>query len=263
MTNDKGDLESMVKKSMKTAVVLPDLHVPYHDNRAFTAVLKYIKDEKPDVIVQLGDFYDCYSLSRYDKDPRRLASLQEEIDVGIEKWKELKKASPKSQLVMLEGNHERRLVKYLMKNPGLFGLKSLNPENLFGLKDLGVKFVSAENTYKLNHSLVVTHGAVDDGCKLSQHAGYSAKNTLDKWGNVSGIMGHGHRIGVSTKTLADGTMVQWVESGCLANLKPEYTKNPNWQHGFVIVNYTTNRFHLTPVTVANYEFYVGKKVYRG
>jgi predicted phosphodiesterase len=258
-------LENKVRiemKRMETAIILPDIHTPYHDDRAISVVVKYIKATKPDQIIQLGDMYDCYSLSRFDKDPARISSLQEEIDRGALIWQQLKEASPKSKLVMLEGNHERRLVKYLMKHPELHGLKALNPEVLFGLKELGIKFVRSEDTYYINNSLVATHGATDDGCKLSQHAGYSAKNTLDKWGNVSGIMGHGHRIGMSTRTLADGTMVQWIESGTLSRLKPEYVKNPNWQHGFVVVKYTKNRFHATPVVIANYEFIADGKVYR-
>ena len=171
-------------------------------------------------------------------------------------------ASPNSKYVMLEGNHERRLHKYLMKNPELHSLDVLKPENLFGLKELGVDFVKAEKTYHLNNKLIVTHGAQDDGCKLSAHAGYSAKNTMDKWGNISGIMGHGHRMGMSTKTMADGSMIQWVESGCLANLTPGYVKNPNWQHAFVTVYYTKNRFHIVPTTIANYEFIADGKLYK-
>lgn len=264
MSTKNEGLEAMVEKNMKTAVILPDIHVPYHDKRAVDLVVKYIKDTKPEVVVQLGDMYDCYGISRFDKNPKRIDTLQDEIDEGKKIWQAIKKASPKSKLVMLEGNHEARLPKMLMKaSPGMYSLNALRPKRLFELDTLGVEWYSSHDTYKLNNSLVITHGAADDGCKLSQHAGYSAKNTMDKWGNVSGIMGHGHRVGMSTKTMQDGTMVQWIEAGCLADLHPEYVKNPNWQHGFAVVNYTKNRFHATPIVIANYEFISNGKVYKG
>lgn len=261
-------LEDMVKKEykevkMKTALVLPDMHVPYHDERALQLVYKYIQYKKPNVIIQLGDFYDMYSLSKYDKDPSRIDSLQEEIDVGSQIWKNFKKLSPKSKLIMLEGNHERRLHKYLMKNPEMHSLNALKIENLLGLKELGVEFYHSEQTYHINKNLVVTHGAVDDGCKLSQHSGYSAKNTLDKWGNISGIMGHGHRVGMSNRTLSDGSVIQWVEAGHLCDPHPSYVKNPNWQQGIVLVNYTNNRFHITPATIVDYKFILDGKLWQG
>lgn len=250
------------EKDMKVAIILNDLHVPYHDQRAIDVMLHYVKDKNPDDIILAGDLYDCYALSRFDKDPKRIDSLQDEIDEGLKIWKSLKKASPKSRLTLIEGNHEHRLQKYLMKNPGMYSLNALKPENLFCLKDLNINFKTSEETFFLNANLVITHGAIDDGCKLSQHSGYSAKNTLDKWGNTSGVMGHSHRMGVSNKTIAHKQMVQWVENGCLCKLNPDYVKNPNWQQGFSVIYYTKNRFHIVPILIANYEFIADGKRYR-
>lgn len=258
-----GGLEEMVEREMKIAIVLPDLHVNYQDDLSLSSWLQYVRYKKPDIIVQLGDFYDCYAISRFDKDPKRLGLFQEEIDIGKKLWMAIKKASPHSSLYLVGGNHEERIPKTLIRNaPGMYNLKAVSPEKLFELEELGVKYVPPEKTFYLNKSLVVTHGAVDDGCKLSQHAGYSAKNTMDKWGNVSGIMGHNHRVGCSTKTLADGAMIQWHEIGCMTNLHPEYVKNPNWQQGFATVYYTKHRFHIIPTTLVNHEFIAEGKLYK-
>jgi predicted phosphodiesterase len=256
------DLEMKIEKSMKIAIVLPDIHVPYHDEKAINLVLKYVKDVKPDKIIQLGDFYDTFGISKYDKDPNRVDTLQQEIDTGYKLWKDIKRASPKSELVMLEGNHEARLRAFLMKNPGVYSLDALKPKNLFKLDELKVKWIPQEETYKINNSLVVIHGHNAGGGKLSQHSAYSAKNTLEKWGNVSGIMGHGHRLGMSCKTLHDGSVVQWYEAGHLANPHPDYMKNPNWQQGFIIVRYTNNRFHIAAVPITNYKMMVDGKMYQ-
>ena len=170
-------------------VILPDFHVPYHDKNAIDLTLKYIKKNKPDRIVQIGDFQDFYSVSKFDKDPKRIDTLQDELDIGYDIWKDIKKSSKKSKLVYLEGNHEFRLRKYLWRHPELHSLEILKLENVLKTKELGIKFYRNVDTFYLKPNLIATHGAKDDGCKLSQHSGYSAKNTLEKVG-INGISGH-------------------------------------------------------------------------
>ena len=239
------------------------MHVPYHDEEAFNLVLRYIKDKQPDVIIQQGDFYDCYGVSRFDKDPKRVDTLQEEIDIGKELWTKIERAAPKASLYMLGGNHEERIPKTILRhNPGMYSLKALQPDNLFELKDLGVKYIPPKKTFYLNENLVVTHGAVDDGCKLSQNSGYSAKNTIDKWGDTSVIMGHSHRIGTSYRTLSSGRQVVGHENGCLCQMKPEYVKNPNWQQGFSTVYFDKKKFQIVPTIIVDKQFIADGKTYK-
>jgi predicted phosphodiesterase len=262
----KEGLEEMVEKNyktMKTAIIIPDMHVPYHDEKSFNLVLKYIKDKKPNIVIQQGDMYDCYGVSRFDKDPKRIDTLQEEIDLGKELWKRIKQASPKASLYMVGGNHEQRIPKMLMRHsPGMYSLKALHPERLFELDELGIKYIPPEKTFYLNKNLVVTHGANDDGCRMSQHAGYSAKATSDKWGDISGIMGHTHRLGSNTRALASGKQVTWVENGCLCNLNPDYVKNPNWQQGFSTIYFDKERFQIVPTIIVDHEFIADGKTYK-
>ena len=269
----KASLEEMVKttkrgvartypKRYEMAVVLPDMHVPFHDEQALAPVIRFIQDYKPQKIIQAGDMYDFYELSKFDKDPKREKHLQDEIDEGKQIWRRLKYASPRSELILIEGNHERRLHKYLMRNPELHSLTSLRLENVLEVKSLGVKVVLAEDDYFLNENLLVTHGASDDGCKLSTKSGYTANANLLKKG-VSGLQGHSHRLGASFKSDYKGQKV-WYELGCLCKLNPEYSKNPDWQQGFAVVHYGKHYFNvqLIPIT-EKYNFYYGGKLYRG
>lgn len=250
-------LEDKIKK----CVVLPDIHVPFHDEKAINPVLKFIKDFNPDVLVQVGDFYDFYDVSKFDKDPERQYRLQDEIDEGKKLWKKIRKNAPKAKLYMLEGNHEHRLPKYLTRNPELHSLRSLKLENILELKDLDVKIIEAKDTFYLNKNIIVTHGGKDDGSKLRSKAGYSANANLLHH-NISGLSGHSHRLGASFKTDISGRKA-WYEVGCLCRLDPDYLKNPDWQQGFAVVHYGKNFFHvqLIPIT-ESYTFYYGGKKYK-
>ena len=72
----------MAKSSMKVACVLPDIHFPFQDKNALKVALDLINYVKPSVIIQVGDLVDCYSISRFSKDPDRISgtSLQKEFD---------------------------------------------------------------------------------------------------------------------------------------------------------------------------------------
>lgn len=189
----KKDLKDMLGElnmlAMQRAVILPDIHVPYEDDKALDLALKVIKKYKPERIIQLGDMYDFYSISRFDKHPDRIDSLQQELNRGFDIWKTIKKKSKNSLLEQLTGNHEVRLRKYLYRHPELYSLDCMKFENITRLDELDVKHYDVEDICYLNDDLIVTHGANDDGCKLSQYAGYSAKNTLEKLG-INGISGH-------------------------------------------------------------------------
>lgn len=248
-------------KGLKTAVILPDFHIPFQDDKTIDLVLKYVKDIKPDKIIQLGDFYDFYSISRFDKDPKRIDSMQDELDEGYTIWKKIKKAGKKSKLEQVEGNHEFRLRRYLWRHPELHSIKALELESILKVKELGIKFYRLEDTCYINDNLIATHGANDDGCKLSQYSGYSAKNTLDKMG-INGISGHSHRAASYYRTYMNGVK-EWHECGCLCDLHPEYVKNPNWQQAFGVVRYNKKDFDVKIIRIKEgYWFVVDKKKYK-
>ncbi len=64
---------------LESALIIPDLHAPYHDARAFALMLKVGKALRPKKIVIMGDFMDCYCVSDHDKDPQRATLLKEEL----------------------------------------------------------------------------------------------------------------------------------------------------------------------------------------
>lgn len=99
---------------MRTFLVVPDVHVPFHCRKITRLVTKLIKEINPDGIVQLGDGLDAFQISTYSKDPSRRNLLSEDID----DWKSIlnewaRHLRPGAVIHLLEGNHEYRLSKYI------------------------------------------------------------------------------------------------------------------------------------------------------
>lgn len=99
---------------MKTYVIVPDIHVPFHDRKFIKLVTKIIKHIDPDGLIQLGDAIDAFQISTYSKDPSRRNLLAEDIDdykLILNEWaRELKQ---NAAIHLLEGNHESRLSRYI------------------------------------------------------------------------------------------------------------------------------------------------------
>ena len=109
---------------LKTALLIPDTHRPYHDRKAYNLMLKAAKDIGVDEIVILGDYADIYALNAHGgKDPTLPTTLIEEIEDVNKGLDELDKLFPKAKKVYIQGNHEFRFERYILdKCPELFGV---------------------------------------------------------------------------------------------------------------------------------------------
>jgi len=233
--------------SWKTAGVLPDMHIPYHDTPSLDLVELILKDlGKLSEIIQVGDFVDAYPISKYAKNPAKASGfdLQHEIDEAHKVIRRLTNIAP---LTILEGNHEVRLEKYLKeKAPGLYGLKTLKIKKL--LTDITEVKRGKEVQVQLKNpvsyqiskylgKLFVFHG--DLWTKSgSRHAGQTAMQNVDRSG-LNVMHGHIHRIGTYNVT-KKGYELKGYEIGCLCEMDVEYCHSPNWQWGFSVVTYRDN-----------------------
>lgn len=207
----------------------PDVHFPHEDKPAVSCAENLCRHVAPDLIVILGDLLDCYAVSRYDKDPRRIGSLQDEIDQGTAFLRRLRNDHPAAEIVYKEGNHEERMQKFLWsKAPALASLRALELSDLLELDELDIRYIKAAERYSLG-ALTVTHGHV-----VRTGSGNSARGEMVKRA-TSGISGHTHRLGHVMHTNGNGT-AGWVEAGCLCSFSADYIGDysPDWQHGVVI-----------------------------
>jgi hypothetical protein len=51
---------------ISTYIIIPDLHVPYHDEKSLVAVEKFMQSRKWDGWLCLGDFVDLDLISRHN-----------------------------------------------------------------------------------------------------------------------------------------------------------------------------------------------------
>jgi hypothetical protein len=123
---------------IETCLVVPDLHVPFVSGTFLKLVTKLIKLLEPSYLVQLGDLVDCYYLSNFPK-LERSASIKEELEEAKKILNGWERIMPEgSSVFLLEGNHEKRLKKYIASRcddlkeiiPSLFDFYDLKQRNL-------------------------------------------------------------------------------------------------------------------------------------
>lgn len=246
---------SASKPATEKVVFLGDVHFPYQDKVALDLVDEFLAWFKPDFIYLIGDIVDCYQLSSFDKDPRRILGFQDELDQATEWLGRLSRAHPKSKKTLRLGNHERRLDKLLCRVPEISSLDSLSWKKLLKLDELGIE-LSPYNGRLHHRGFLVEHGDT-----VSSKSSATAAKMLERRG-TSGISGHVHRLGVSYRTNARGTHA-WYENGCLCSLQPDYIiGDPDWQQGFTVGHFLkhqdSKRFVIEQVTILDRSlFYAG------
>lgn len=249
----------------------PDSHGIFGDERAIGCSLALTRKVKPDVVFLLGDHVDFYAISRFDKDPKRLLSLQEDLDAAERFVAAFRKAAPNAAIYYLEGNHENRLQRWLhSKGPEFTVLKErvrlkrkngsrrqlLSVPYLLGLGDYGVKWVGGGSKHV--GGITFKHGNL-----VRSRGGATAMAELAKEG-TSGVSGHTHRIGHAALTNRGG-VYGWNEGGCLCGLDPDYMEGqvPDWQHGTTYgawANGMSGRFYMTTAHIIDGKTMYGDKV---
>lgn len=193
----------------------------------------------------MGDLLDFYQLSRFDRNPERTRNLQGELDEAADLLGQIRRAAPTARLVLLQGNHEYRLRKYLWQQaPELSGLRSLKIDELLSMAKLRIEYI--ESGFLRFRALAVKHGNA-----IRSKSGFTATAELERLG-VSGVSAHSHRAGQVYRSNVSG-MYSWTECGCLCDLSPEYMEGqvPDWQHALAYGTHETggHRFeiHLAPI----------------
>src|SRR5947209_1005966 len=124
------------------AVIANDFHIPFQDERALFLFKLFLRRERPDWLILNGDFQDFWEISRYDLTPRTGKEFRQEIEIGRQILRSVRRSLPRSRITWIEGNHEFRLRKYLIQNAReLYGLPGLSVADLFDLKQLRIEYV--------------------------------------------------------------------------------------------------------------------------
>lgn len=241
-------------------LLIPDVHIPFEDKRAWNLMMAVARNVKPDRIIVLGDFLDKYCLSTHPKDPdKRHILLKDEIDAGLARLDELD-ALGATHKDFLAGNHEFRLDRYIQdKAPDLFGL--LTTRKLLELDRRGWAYTPYKH-FKTIGKLVVTHDA--------GKAGLGA--TADAVGKFGHSVAHGHTHTFVTVVRGDamgnkhvGCSFGWLGDPNAANYVHEIHKKMNWSHGFGLALMDSKGWvRMQPVQIfPDYSCIAFGKVYQG
>jgi hypothetical protein len=235
---------AIITGKVLTAVIYGDTHFPYQDEKALRVVQGIVKSVKPTVLVNDGDLVDCWQISRFDKDPTRKDSLQDNIDEAREHLAEMALLAPKTRRVLLEGNHESRLTRTIWGLEGaareLPKLRAFNQAmtwpKLLETQAIGWEWVSERDQSKtaILPKIITKHGTV-----VRKWSGASARGEWERYGK-SGTSGHTHRLGTFYHRDHNGT-ASWTETGCTCLLDPPYGTDFDWIQGCVLLTWNKDR----------------------
>jgi predicted phosphodiesterase len=189
---------------VKRVIIFSDAHFTDTPTTAFKALLKMIKQFKPQVIICNGDAFDGQVLSRfpsinYDQKPNVL----QELNACRYHLDEIVKHKPAGcELIWCLGNHDMRYESWLVnKVPEYSGVDGFSLKYHFPeWKTCWSYWIGEETIIKHRH-------------KGGRSAGYS---NLLAAGNTNIITGHTHVLAIQPITNYQGTY--WgVQTGCLAD----------------------------------------------
>jgi predicted phosphodiesterase len=227
--------ELKVKKVKGPKVgVFSDLHIPFHDERALDAALSWLKDQKPDSLVALGDICDFYGFSRWTKDPR-LVDPERDYLMVKQFWAVLRREFPDCKIYWKEGNHEYRFWDYLHKNaPALIAMRTgLSMEELFDLKKLKIHYSPRIERLEVG-PISLMHGHEFNGLSATVNA---ARGLFNK-AKSTAVCGHLHQRSSHTEARLGGKPISTWSIGCLCQLHPDYATINKWSHSVMLIDHS-------------------------
>lgn len=243
--------------ALEPVLIVSDAHIPYHSRVWWDLLLQVGQFLRPKHLVVIGDFADFYSVSDHDKDPERANRMDYEL-AEVDKCLDALDALGAADKLYIEGNHEDRLRRYLMKNPQL--ARVVSTEKLLRLKERGWEFVP----YKRHAARGAVHFTHDVGA-AGRNAVFRA---LDVYQH-SVVSGHTHRLqyiveGSATgdtklsATFGWGGDVEQVDYMCLARARRD------WALGFGVgyIEPSSGYVYLTPVPVVHGTCVVNGRLFR-
>lgn len=249
-------------KKRGTALIIPDTHIPYHDEKAYALMLDVAKSVKDlSEIVILGDYADFYAVNSHGKHPDFSHVLVDEVNLVKKELERLNELFPKVKKVFIAGNHEYRLERYIQNNcPELYGLA--DTRSVLELDRLGYEYIpyGANQKYQiLGSKLYARHEPIGGG----SHAAFG---TVAKAG-CSMVFGHIHRIQQYRSVFIDesdhlAACVGWL--GDKNHPVMQYVKShPQWQLGFGLAHVEANgHFWLDIKHIIDYATVHDGKVFR-
>jgi hypothetical protein len=219
-----------VDDEVERVALIPDAHIPDHDQVAWPLALRAIEVFRPHTLVVLGDLGDFASVSSHGHSPSKTERLLADFDAVNEQLDIVDAMAARvgvTRKVFATGNHCARIARYIAERcPELHGTLSL--ERNLNLVGRGWEVVP----YKSHATIGRLHVTHDCG-----HSGSTAAaRSRDTYG-ADVAVGHCHAANISYRGSATGESRVGMSAGFLADrAKITYMHSVdvmrNWQHGF-------------------------------
>lgn len=232
---------------------------PDHNNDRFAWLGNLIADEKPDVVIDLGDSNDLPSLCSYDKGTRGFEGrrYKRDIDHGLDAHEKLntpikarKKKMPKK--FRLEGNHEYRIKRAIDLNP--VNLEGIISPNDLGHSDYGWEYIEYDGSSPgvlevdgICYAHFFTSGIL--GRPIGGE--HPAFQMLTKQFH-SAVQGHVHTYDYCLRTDATNKHIQALVNGCMIDYFADWAGNANylwWRGCSILDNVENGNFNLKQISL--------------
>lgn len=224
-------------------VAIPDTHGLHVDADALKACLQDIREIKPTEIVLLGDHIDCggflaqHHVMGYVAETR--VSFEEDVAATNAFLDSLQSIAPQAEIHYLEGNHERRIERWIvtqtLRHPvdaALFK-RTFGIEACLSLKKRGIKHYEQGKRYcdlRVPCTIKLGKCYFTHGHRTGKHP--AAQMLKDFGSNV--VFGHCHaRDSHDEPSVEAGDIGAWTP-GCLCQKQPMWmhTSPTRWGHGY-------------------------------
>ena len=229
---------NVVPITFKTALLISDIHFPFHDKQSLELSLLTGEKHGVDCVIINGDMVDFYAASKFDKNPET-RNLNAEIQMGRLFLEHLRQRFPKAQIVYKEGNHEERLWRYAWTQcPDLFsvldgsGAPMLSLKTLLDCDEYGVTVVTDKRPIRCGDHLHLLHG--HEFRSPFQNPVNPARGLYLR-AKCNAVCGDLHQSSNHTENGLTHTVSCW-SAGCLCDLHPAYMPLNKWNLGFGIIH---------------------------
>jgi len=221
-------------------LVIADLHIPYHDVEAITIAFQWAKKNNyTDFVLLDGDINDHYTISRFEKDPRK-RSFRQELDDTNKLLDALGKAFPKAHIIVKYGNHDYRLERFLRNRaPELLDMQDFIKDEYLKLKERGIITVPHDVPIKIG-KLSILHGHEFQNMSTAVNPARGAY--LKALECV--LLAHCHRTSQHAETSLSGRLDTSWSIGCLCQLHPEYARINKWNRGLAGLEFDEDDFQI-------------------
>ena len=231
-------------------LVLADAHVPYHNMDALNAAIEFGKQYRPNCVLLVGDMWDCYALSRWEKDPEVRDFKNERVKMR-HFLMALREAFPAARIVYKQGNHEERFDKYLISHaPDFVGMEIATVPGMLDLGRIDVEWV-ADKRYITVGALNILHG--HEWGRNTGTAVNPARSAFLRLKECS-LTAHNHQTSNHSEPTLRGKLIACSSLGCLSELHPQYMPINKWNHGFA----TIDQYNEDDFDLRNYKIVKGR-----